>query len=75
MFLKLCLKIGILAAEIVLAFYSFILTDSLLVKFLFFTFSAFIIAFLVAKLASQLLPSDKDTVSDPDFLTERDFKR
>ena len=75
MFLKLSLKFGILAVEIVLAFYSFILTDSLLVKFLFFSFSAFIIAFLVAKLASQLLPPDKDTVSDPEFLTEEERRR
>lgn len=63
MIFKLALKIGILAIEIFLAFYSFILTDSLLVKFLFFAFTSVIIAFVVTKIATQLLPSDKDYVS------------
>lgn len=63
MLFKLGLKIGILAIEIFLAFYSFIVTDSLLIKFLFFAFSAFIIAFVVAKMTNKLLPSDKDYVS------------
>lgn len=57
------LKIGILAIEIILAFYSMVLTDSLLVKFLFFAFSAMIIAFAVTKITNTLLPSDKDYVS------------
>lgn len=57
------LKIGILAIEIALAIYSFIITDSLLVKFLFFAFSAIIIAFIVTKITANLLPSDKDYVS------------
>lgn len=60
MFFKLILKIGILALEIFLALYSLIITDSLLVKFLFFAFSALIIAFVVTKLTSKLLPSDQD---------------
>jgi len=57
------LKIGILAIEIFLAFYSMAVTDSLLVKFLFFAFSAMIIAFAVTKITNKLLPSDKDYVS------------
>lgn len=57
------LKIGILAIEIALAIYSFIITDSLLVKFLFFAFSAIIIAFIVTKITANILPSDKDYVS------------
>jgi len=57
------LKIGILAIEIFLAFYSLVLTDSLLVKFLFFAFSAVIIAFAVTKITNKILPSDKDYVS------------
>ncbi|UJH90855.1 hypothetical protein LZ575_19360 [Antarcticibacterium sp. 1MA-6-2] len=59
-----------MAIEIFLAFYSMIVTDSLLIKFLFFAFSAFIIAFVVTKLTNKLLPSDKDYVSgdiDDDF--------
>jgi hypothetical protein len=63
MILKMSLKIGILAIEIFLAFYSMVLTDSLLVKFLFFAFSAMIIAFAVTKITNKLLPSDKDYVA------------
>lgn len=63
MLFKLGLKIGVLAIEIFLAFYSIIVSDSLLVKFLFFAFSAFIIAFVVAKMTNKLLPSDKEYVS------------
>lgn len=63
MIFKLGLKIGVLAIEIFLAFYSFIITDSLLVKFLFFAFSAVIIAFTVTKVTNKLLPSDKDYIS------------
>lgn len=64
MIFKMGLKIGILAIEIFLAFYSMVLTDSLLVKFLFFAFSAMIIAFAVTKITNKLLPSDKDFVSN-----------
>ncbi|SDR72417.1 hypothetical protein SAMN04487764_0424 [Gillisia sp. Hel1_33_143] len=64
MIFKLGLKIGIIAIEIALAFYSFILTDSLMVKFLFFTFSAIIVAFAVTKITNVLLPADKDYVSE-----------
>ncbi len=63
MIFKMIFKIGILAIEIFLAFYSLVLSDSLLVKFLFFTFSAMIIAFAVTKITHKLLPSDKDYVS------------
>lgn len=63
MIFKMGLKIGILAIEIFLAFYSMVLTDSLLVKFLFFAFSAMIIAFAVTKITNKLLPSDKDYVA------------
>lgn len=60
MFLKMGLKIGILVIEIFLAFYSMAITDSLLVKFLFFAFSAMIIAFAVTKITAKILPSEKD---------------
>lgn len=71
MLLKFGLKIAILALEIFLAIYSMVLTDSLLVKFLFFAFSAVIIAFIVTKMTSKLLPSDKDHVSGEQ---EQDFR-
>ena len=63
MLFKLGLKIGILALEIFLAFYSIVVSDSLLVKFLFFAFSAVIIAFVVAKMTNKILPSDKEYVT------------
>ena len=63
MIFKMILKIGILAIEIFLGVYSLVLTDSLLVKFLFFAFSAVIVAFAVTKITNKLLPSDKDYVS------------
>lgn len=63
MLVKLVLKIGVLAIELFLAFYSFIVTDSLLVKFLFFAFSAIIVAWAVTKITNKLLPADKDYIS------------
>ncbi|CAM4247380.1 hypothetical protein GILI108418_11685 [Gillisia limnaea] len=74
MIFKLIIKIGILAIELFLAFYSLLITDSLLVKFLFFAFTAIIIAFLVTKITDKLLPSDKDHVSDMDFIQEMESK-
>lgn len=74
MIFKLIIKIGILAIELFLAFYSLLITDSLLVKFLFFAFTAMIIAFLVTKITDKLLPSDKDHVSDMDFMQEMESK-
>lgn len=63
MIFKLGLKIGFLVIEIFLGVYSLVLTDSLLVKFLFFAFTAVIIGFAVTKFTNKLLPSDKDYVS------------
>lgn len=63
MIVKLVLKIGVFAIELFLAFYSLIISDSLLVKFLFFAFSAIIVAFAVTKITNKLLPEDKDYIS------------
>ena len=63
MIVKLVLKIGVLAIEVFLGFYSLIISDSLLVKFLFFAFSAIIIAFALTKITNKLLPEDKDYIS------------
>lgn len=60
MLLKLSVKIGFVAAEIFLAFYSMAVSDSLLVKFLFFTVTALIVAFGIIKLITRLLPVDKE---------------
>lgn len=63
MIVKLVLKIGVVAIELFLAFYSLIISDSLLIKFLFFAFSAIIVAFGVTKITNKLLPEDKDSIS------------
>lgn len=63
MFLKLGAKILFVAVEIFLAFYSIVLSDSLLVKFIFFAVTAVIIAFGITKIINKLLPVDKDYIS------------
>jgi hypothetical protein len=63
MIFKLSIKVIFIALEIFLAVYSFMLSDSLLVKFLFFAFTAVIIAFSVTKITNKLLPGDKDYIS------------
>lgn len=63
MFLKFSVKILFIAIEIFLAFYSLAISDSLLVKFLFFALTALIVAFGITKLINKLLPIDKDYTS------------
>ncbi|MDT0643387.1 hypothetical protein RM553_11145 [Zunongwangia sp. F363] len=63
MLLKLSIKIGFIAIELFLGFYSIILSDSLLVKFIFFVVTAIMIAFAVTKVVDKLLPADKDYIS------------
>ncbi|MBZ9631045.1 hypothetical protein LB465_09660 [Salegentibacter sp. LM13S] len=63
MIFKLSLKIVFIAVEIFLAVYSFALSDSLLVKFLFFAVTAVIVAFAITKITNKLLPVDKDYIS------------
>lgn len=63
MFFKLGVKILFVAVEIFLAFYSIVLSDSLLVKFIFFAVTAVIIAFGITKIINKLLPVDKDYIS------------
>ena len=52
-----------LAIEVILTFYSSVLENSLMVKFLLFVITAVLIAMGVTKLASNILPSDKDLTS------------
>lgn len=63
MLFKLSVKILFIAAELFLGFYSMVLSDSLLVKFIFFAVTAVIIAFIATKLIDTLLPADKDYIS------------
>ena len=60
MILKASFQLAFLAIEVILTFYSNVLEDSLLAKFLLFVITAVLIAMAVTKLASNLLPADKD---------------
>ena len=63
MILKLSFQIAFLAIELILTFYSDVLQDSLMVKFLFFVVTAVLIAMGVTTLANRILPVDKDYIS------------
>ena len=63
MFFKVGIKVLFIAGEIFLGFYSLLMSDSLLVKFLFFAVTAIIVAFSVIKLVNKVLPVDKDYIS------------
>ncbi len=60
MFLKISIKVLFIVAEILLGFYSLAMSDSLLVKFLFFVFTAALIAFIMVKFVGKMLPGEKD---------------
>lgn len=64
MVLKASFKIAFLVIELILTFYSEVLRDSLMVKFLFFVITAVLIAMGVTELAKKLLPTDKDYISE-----------
>jgi membrane protein implicated in regulation of membrane protease activity len=66
MVLKASFQLAFLAIEILLTFYSNVLEDNLMVKFLLFVITAVLIAMGVTKFAGQLLPPDKDYVSPED---------
>ena len=66
MVLKASFQLAFLAIEIILTFYSNVLEDNLMVKILLFVITAVLIAMGVTKLASRLLPADKDYVSTED---------
>ncbi len=61
--LKASFQVAIVAIEVILTFYSNVLEDSLMAKFLLFVITAVLIAMSVTKLANKLLPADKDYVS------------
>lgn len=74
MIFKLAIKIVFLALELFLGIYSLIMTDSLMMKFLFFVVTAVIIAFLIMKFTNKLLPSDTDSLVSEDFSAEKFLK-
>ncbi len=62
MFLKVGIKILFVITEIFLGFYSLVVSESLLVKFVFFAVTAAIIAFGMLKTINKILPADKSLV-------------
>lgn len=70
MIFKLSIKVVFIVAEIFLAVYSFALSDSLLIKFLFFVLTAVIVAFAVTKITNKLLPIDKDYIASEEETEE-----
>jgi hypothetical protein len=75
MIFKVAIKIAFLALELFLGFYSLIMTDSLVIKFLFFVVSSVIVAFLILKFTSKLLPSDIDSFPSDDFISEENIEK
>jgi hypothetical protein len=75
MIFKVAIKIMFLALELFLGFYSLIMTDSLVIKFLFFVVSSVIVAFLILKFTSKLLPSDIDSFPSDDFISEENIEK
>lgn len=59
MFLKVGVKVLFVVMEIFLGFYSLVISESLLIKFLFFAVTAAIIAFAMLKTINKILPTDK----------------
>ncbi|MCG9971567.1 hypothetical protein [Christiangramia crocea] len=62
MFFKFGIKILFVVIEIFLGFYSLLISDSLLLKFIFFAVTAAIIAFGMLKSLNRVLPSDNDYI-------------
>ena len=58
MFLKVGIKVLFVVVELFLGFYSLVISESLLVKFVFFTVTAALIAFGVLKTINKVLPTD-----------------
>ena len=64
MLFKLYIKILFIAIELFLGIYSLVISDSLLVKFLFFSVTAILIAFALTRVINRLLPIDKDYIPE-----------
>jgi fumarate reductase subunit C len=75
MIFKVAIKIAFLALELFLGVYSLIMTDSLVMKFLFFVVSAVIVAFVIMKFTSKLLPTDIDSYPSDDIISEENIEK
>jgi fumarate reductase subunit C len=75
MIFKFAIKIVFLALELFLGVYSLIMTDSLVMKFLFFVVSAVIVAFVIMKFTSKLLPTDIDSYPSDDIISEENIEK
>ncbi|WP_405199737.1 hypothetical protein [Christiangramia sp. LLG6405-1] len=58
MFLKLGVKVLFVMVELFLGFYSLVISESLLVKFIFFVVTAAIVAFGILKTIDKVLPTN-----------------
>lgn len=72
MFLKLGIKVLFVIIEIFLGFYSLVVSESLLIKFVFFLVSAGIIAFGMVKSLNKILPADNEAPLIPSDLEEQE---
>ena len=72
MILKTSFQIAFLTIEIILAFNSAILSESLIFKFLFFVIFAILISMAVTRLVQTVLPVDKETAVKDDLVTRQD---
>ena len=60
MFLKVGVKVLFVMVELFLGFYSLVISESLLVKFIFFVVTAAIVAFGILKTINKVLPANGD---------------
>lgn len=58
MFLKVGVKVLFVMVELFLGFYSLVISESLLVKFIFFVVTAAIVAFGILKTINKVLPAN-----------------
>lgn len=63
MFLKVGIKILFVITEVFLGFYSLVISESLLIKFIFFVLTAAIIAFGMLKSIKKILPTDNEIIT------------
>jgi len=60
MFLKVGVKVLFVMVELFLGFYSLVISESLLIKFIFFIVTAAIVAFGILKTINKILPANGD---------------
>ncbi len=60
MFLKVGVKVLFVMVELFLGFYSLVISESLLIKFIFFVVTAAIVAFGILKTINKILPANGD---------------